>query len=72
MTAQEDIDQAVSQLGIDVQGLTDSGARIETELARLEGQGVDTTGLRDALSSLDSAVGSIASIVPATEPPPVP
>lgn len=72
MTAQQDLDQAVAAIGLDVQGLTDAGARIEAEITKLEGQGVDTSGLRAAVSSLDQAVGDVAAIVPGViAPPPV-
>lgn len=71
LAEQDVIDEVVTQIGLDVQGLVDSGARIEAELQRLEGEGVDTTGLRAAIGSLDTAVGNIASIVPAPEQPPV-
>jgi hypothetical protein len=66
MAGQDDIDAAVATLGVDTQALNDSAARIEAQLAALEGQGVDTGPLRDALAALDTAVGSVGAIVPAT------
>lgn len=69
---QADIDAAVAAVGADVALLKDSGTRIEAELQRLEGQGVDTTALRSALGDLDTAVGSIGTIVPAPAPAPEP
>lgn len=64
---QAEVDAAVAELGVDVQGLTDAGVAIQAEIAALQGQGVDTTGLTAAVAQLDTAVGSIASI--ATAPP---
>lgn len=64
MSSQDDVDAAVAQIGLDVTGLTDAGVRIEAAIAALEAQGADTTALRAAISSLDDAVGSVASIVP--------
>ncbi len=43
---QEDIDAAVAQLGVDSAALNDAAARIEAEIASLEGQGVNTQGLK--------------------------
>lgn len=61
---QADIDAAVATLGVDVSALNDSSARIEAALTALEGQGVDTTELRAAITSLDTAVGNVGNIVP--------
>lgn len=70
MDSQADVDAAVASIGLDVQGLTDSGVRIEAAIADLEAKGADTTALRAAIGSLDDAVGSIAAIVPAPVEPP--
>lgn len=68
---QVEVDAAVAELGVDVQKLNDAGALILAEIATLEGQGVDTSGLTAAVAQLDDAVGSIANISPAQpETPP--
>lgn len=64
MGEQENIDAAVAQLGVDVASLNDAAVRIQAEIAALEAQGVDTTGLRAAIGDLDTAVGNVGSIVP--------
>lgn len=72
MDSQADVDAAVASIGLDVQGLTDSGVRIEAAIADLEAAGADTTALRAAIGTLDDAVGSIAAIVPVPDPVPDP
>lgn len=61
---QDAIDAAVTALGIDQQALADAAQRIEDEIAALQAQGVDVTGLQAAVAATDAAVGNVVSIVP--------
>jgi hypothetical protein len=64
MAAQDDINAAITQLGLDQSALNDAAQRILAEIATLQGQGVDTSGLSAAVAALDSAVGPIVDIAP--------
>ena len=69
MSAEQDaIDQAVATLGVDTQALAGAAQRIEDEIAALQSQGVDVTGLQAAVAAADTAVGTVVSIVPAPAP----
>lgn len=72
MAAQEDVDAAVAGIGGDVTRMRDAIVRIQAEIADLQSQGVDTSGLVAALASLDSATGDLDNIAPAPPVEPTP
>lgn len=68
MTAQDDVNAAVTQLGVDVGALNAAAVRIQAEMERLKAEGVDVSGLIAALSELDTATGQLANISPENQP----
>jgi hypothetical protein len=68
MAAQDDINTAITQLGLDQTALNDAAARILAEIANLQSAGVDTTGLVAAVDALNTAVGPVVDIVPPPAP----
>jgi len=67
---QADIDTQVQRIA---QAVTDLGAAVtavQAEIASLQGQGVDTSGLDAAVAQLGTAVQSVQALAPATPPPP--
>lgn len=64
MSTQDDIDAAVTELGVNMADLDAASVRIMEEIAQLQDAGVNTDGLMAALNALDVSTGKIANIVP--------
>ena len=65
MATQADIDALTAQLGTLKDTLTADDAAIQTEIANLQAQGVDTTALQAAVSDLSTVVDATSALVPA-------
>lgn len=62
---QADIDAITSKLGDLKTALVADDANIQQEIAALQSQGVDVTGLQSALGDLSAQVDATAALVPA-------
>lgn len=65
---QADVDAIATKLGDLKTALTADDAAIQQEIATLQGQGVDVSGLQAALNDLSSQVDATAALVPAAPP----
>jgi len=64
MATQQQIDQLTERVQSLKDSLTHASGEIRTELSRLSGEGVDTSGLESALDNLASEVQSTEDIIP--------
>lgn len=71
MTAQDDVNSAIAALQDTDNGLDAAVTAIQAEIANLSGQGVDTSGLNDAVAQLQTHAAAVAAIAPIEVPPAV-